>query len=214
MLLALTLLAYPAAVFLLLEQTGPLALAAVFAAVAGLRLLLARHLSARAIIFGLAAVVTLCIATVALQSIVAVKLYPAAFSAAVAIWCAYTLSAPPSGIQRLLNTAHKSWAHLPVRARKHIPLLNPVSAESMPPSIAQLSYMRGLTQVWLGFFVVNTVIAAVTALVLSTATWALYTGIGSYLLVAVLLMAELVYRPIYQRRHEQSPKEAVVDGVG
>lgn len=205
MLLAVALLAYPAAVFLLLERAGPLALTALFALVAGLRLLLARHLSTQSVTLGLLAIGALCIAAVLLRSILAVQLYPVGLSLAAALWCGYTLISPPSAIERLLAMANASRAKLPARLRQHIPLArsgeSATSSGLVPPSAAQLIYMRRLTLVWLAFFLLNGSIATYTAFSTTTATWALYNGFISYLLVGLLLGVELLYRPIYQRRH-------------
>ncbi len=56
MLLALALLAYPLAVYLLIDTLSPIALAGVLALVTTVRLVLAKHMSKRATALGLAAV--------------------------------------------------------------------------------------------------------------------------------------------------------------
>ena len=40
---------------------------------------------------------------------------------------------------------------------------------------------------------------------MSTGAWALYNGCISYLLIGVLLLLEMAYRGVYQRRHEPDP---------
>lgn len=59
---------------------------------------------------------------------------------------------------------------------------------------AAVAYTRRVTQVWCGFFVFNGSLALVTALWASTATWALYNGLLSYLLMGNLLGAEWLVR--------------------
>lgn len=200
-LLALALLAYPLAVFLLIDRVSPLALAGLLALVTAIRLLLAKHLSKRAIALGLVAVAGLCIAIALRQDANAIKLYPVVLNGAGALWCAYTLINPPNAIERLLNILNKSRAGLPARMRERIPF----DTNGLAPSDVQLVYLRRLTALWLGYFVVNATASAATAVFASTAIWALYTGIVGYLLAGVLLAGEFFYRPYYQLKHEADP---------
>jgi len=61
-----------------------------------------------------------------------------------------------------------------------------------PP--AAVRYTRRVTQVWCGFFVVNGLVAAATALWGSTATWTLYNGLLSYIAMGVLMGCEWLVR--------------------
>ena len=61
-----------------------------------------------------------------------------------------------------------------------------------PP--AAVVYTRRVTQVWCGFFVVNGLIAAATALWASTATWTLYNGLLSYVVMGALMGGEWLVR--------------------
>jgi len=200
-LLALALLAYPLAVYFLIDRLSPLALAGLFALVSGARLLLATQVSRRAIGLGLFAIVVLCIATFVLQDTSAIKLYPVVLSSCGALWCSYTLVTPPSAIERLLNAINKSRAGLPARLRDRIPF----DTQGLVPSVAQRTYMNRLTMAWLAFFVANALVSAATAVSASTATWSLYNGLISYALAGALLLAEFIYRPFYQRKHEGEP---------
>lgn len=87
-------------------------------------------------------------------------------------------------------------------------LLTPVSAiermarlrgQDFPP-VAQ-AYMRTVTQVWCGFFTVNGLIALATALWASAATWSLYTGVISYVLMGILFCGEYMVRLRFKRVH-------------
>jgi len=61
-----------------------------------------------------------------------------------------------------------------------------------PP--AAVAYTRRVTQVWCGFFVVNGLIAAATALWASAAVWALYNGLLSYVAMGALRGGEWLVR--------------------
>jgi len=63
------------------------------------------------------------------------------------------------------------------------------------------AYMRKVTQVWCGFFVINGAIAFGTALWASEAVWSLYTGVISYALMALLFGAEYLVRLRFKRLH-------------
>lgn|GEM_PF-3280560 len=206
--LAIALLCFPAAVFLMADRAPPFVIACLFAAIAGPRLLLAKHLGRSAIVLGLCALIALCIVTAAAQNYFAVKLYPAAISAAAALWCAYTLMVPPTAIGRLLTTINRSTSGLPARVRERIPLAQGSNGE-MDPSPAQQRYMRGLTGVWMTFFACNAAYSLYTAVVFSTGVWALYNGVASYLLIALIVLLEILYRPFYQRRFGNQASDAL-----
>jgi uncharacterized membrane protein len=55
-------------------------------------------------------------------------------------------------------------------------------------------YLRTVTWVWCGFFVVNIVVSVVLALGSTLAAWTFYNGIIAYVLVGCLLGGERVYR--------------------
>ena len=63
------------------------------------------------------------------------------------------------------------------------------------------AYVRRVTQLWCGFFVLNAAIAAYTALHSSWEIWTLYNGFIAYLLVGLLIVGELVFRHFYKRAH-------------
>lgn len=57
-----------------------------------------------------------------------------------------------------------------------------------------VAYCRAVTAVWCVFFVLNGGVVAWLAIYASTATWAFYTGFVAYILIGVLLAAEVAYR--------------------
>jgi len=205
--LAIALLAYPAAVFFLVDRASPFVLACLFTAIAGPRLLLATNLTKQAIAIGLVGLAVLCVVTALAQNYFAVKLYPAAISAAAAGWCAYTIIVPPTAIGRLLTIIHRSTSGLPKHIRERIPLARG-SDEEMEPSAVQQIYLRGLTAVWMTFFAANAIVSLYIAVAHSTGAWALYSGIISYLLIALVIGLEILYRPFYQRRFDSDATDA------
>jgi uncharacterized membrane protein len=62
----------------------------------------------------------------------------------------------------------------------------------LPP--AAVAYTRRVTQVWCGFFVVNGLAAAATALWASAGVWALYNGLLSYVAMGLLMGGEWLVR--------------------
>jgi len=57
-----------------------------------------------------------------------------------------------------------------------------------------VAYCRTVTKVWCGFFVLNGVIALVTALWTDRMTWALYNGFVAYVLIGCLFAVEYIVR--------------------
>lgn len=70
---------------------------------------------------------------------------------------------------------------------------------NLPP--AAIIYTRRVTQVWCGFFIVNASISFAIQLWASPATWSLYNGVISYLLIGLLFGGEYLVRLRYKRRH-------------
>lgn len=61
-------------------------------------------------------------------------------------------------------------------------------------SVEKSAYMRAVTQLWCGFFVVNMMISALSWYCASAAVWALYNGLISYILMGILFATEYIYR--------------------
>jgi uncharacterized membrane protein len=68
-----------------------------------------------------------------------------------------------------------------------------VRRPSMSPRI--VPYLRHVTIVWTGFFLLNAAIAAATVVSGSIKLWTIYNGFVSYLLIGALLLGEFVMRP-------------------
>lgn len=123
----------------------------------------------------LSVVLLLCALAVMLPSLAGhgstmLKLYPALVSLALLLTFSATLIWPPTLIERI------------ARARE----------PDLPPRA--VAYTRRVTQVWCGFFVINAAISLWTVWHASDAIWALYNGLISYVLMGLLMTAELLVR--------------------
>ena len=63
-------------------------------------------------------------------------------------------------------------------------------------SPARARHCRAVTRVWCGFFVGNALVTTAFALAAPVAWWAFYTGVLSYVAIALLFAAEYVVRRI------------------
>jgi uncharacterized membrane protein len=78
--------------------------------------------------------------------------------------------------------------HGPSMIEKFARLGNP----NLPPGAVR--HTLRVTQVWCAFFALNGVFSAYTALYWSRASWSLYNGAIAYVLIGVLLVAEVIWR--------------------
>lgn len=102
--------------------------------------------------------------------------YPTLVSGLMCVIFGYTLSKPPSMIERFAR------------------LMEP----EFPPEA--VIYCRKVTMIWCGFFVVNGSIALVTALLGDIKIWTLYNGFISYLLMGLLFGIEYLVRRSVKRK--------------
>lgn len=105
------------------------------------------------------------------------KLYPVLVNAVLLGIFGYSLVSPPSAVERI--------------ARLREP--------DLPPEA--VGYTRRVTQIWCAFFIVNGLIALVTAVWASPAVWSLYNGVIAYLLMGMLMGGEYLCRLRFRRRH-------------
>ena len=82
---------------------------------------------------------------------------------------------------------------------------------NFPP--AAIAYTRRVTQVWCGFFVVNGLIAAATALWASAGVWALYNGLLSYAAMGLLMGGEWLVRRRVRGRIAAADRARQGDGA-
>ncbi|MFK7914334.1 MAG: hypothetical protein AB8B93_10505 [Pseudomonadales bacterium] len=178
-LLAIAFIAFPMALLLWLEHLPANAFVGLFGLLAGARLCLAERLGIRLRTLGCLGIAAFCALAWYQEELGLLKIYPVLMSLGGASYGIYTLINPPSAIERLAR------------------------ATGMTVDATGARYTRGVTWMWVAFFVLNAAVAGYTALATSTSTWALYNGLVSYLIIAVLFAGEYVFRGYYRRQHGQ-----------
>jgi uncharacterized membrane protein len=165
--LTLATAAYPLVVYFGFGRWDPLWLALALAA-----LLALRAWSGGDAVWLLAGVLALLLgATASLAGTwVPLKLYPVMVSAVLLAVFAASVLRPPTVVERI--------------ARLREP--------DLPP--AGVAYTRRVTVAWCGFFVVNGLASAATAVWASEAVWLLYNGLIAYLLIAAFFAGEWLVR--------------------
>jgi len=172
------LVVYPFVVFLLLENAGVRWLAAFLAVAALVRSFvtdLGRTTSGR---LSAVAVLVFLGLTFIVSSERLLLLYPVFISAAGLIVFAGSLLYPPTIIERL-----SAAAGYPV------------------PEYAG-GYIRIVTLVWCGFFLMNALASGYLAFNGSLRHWSLYNGFWSYAIMGLLFAGEYIVRQFYKRGHE------------
>ena len=170
--IALAAVTYPLLLWLLLDHLPGGALIAVFACLVVARLML---LDLRPWQRAVAVSVALGFCLVAVwsaqsdASLQVLRLYPVLVSLAGGIWFAWTLSTDSPAAARLARLA----------------------GMTIPPE--RDGYLRVVTGIWVAFFVANAGVSAWTT-GQSPAVWALYNGLISYLLMAILFAGEYLVR--------------------
>ncbi|EYC51164.1 AMP-dependent synthetase [Hylemonella gracilis str. Niagara R] len=179
LLLALLTCAYPLLIYISLGHVAPHWLALLLTAMALLRAAATRE---RHWLMAALGALLLAGATAASGNFLPLKFYPVLVNAVLLFVFTWSLRHPPSVIERLAR----------------------LTEPALPP--AGVAYTRGLTQVWCGFFIVNGLLALVTALWPQQAhgdeLWALYNGLIAYLLMGSLFAGEWLLRPRLRRRFE------------
>jgi uncharacterized membrane protein len=160
-------LAYPLLVYAALGRCSPRWLALLLAVLAALRAALARQPFWWAVAGGAA---VLALAGLLANALAPLKLYPVLVNAVLLAVFGASLRWPPSAIERIARLRHPD---LPPRG---------------------VAYTRRVTWVWCGFFMVNGVLALITALWASARIWALYNGLIAYGLMGLLFAGEWLVR--------------------
>ncbi len=117
----------------------------------------------------------LIILTVITQKPEFVKLYPVIMNLFLLISFSYTLVKPPAMIFRFALLKDPGLAESPERGKAE-------------------RYCRGVTFIWLVFFLINGSIALLTALFFSNWIWSLYNGMISYLCMGLIFVIEFIVR--------------------
>ena len=179
---SLVTLLYPLAIWLGHGRVEPRLLALLLVLAAATRLP-ALKLS-RASRWWLAGALLLAAVAIWNNALLPLKLYPVLVNLGMLTVFGYSLYAPPTMIERM--------------ARLSDPAL---------PAYA-VAYTRRVTQVWCGFFVINGMLALLTAVWASAAIWSLYNGVLAYVLMGCLFAGEYLVRIVVRRRHRQLAVQA------
>jgi uncharacterized membrane protein len=164
----LAVMAYPFAVYFGLGRFSPRIMIAGLLALLSLRMYRTPHGRGRLpyLVGGVGVVII-----AARSPSVGLRAYPILISLTLASVFAYSLLRPPTIIEQIARMR-----------RPH-----------MPPRI--VAYLRHVTIVWTGFFLLNAAISAATVVSGSIKLWTLYNGFVSYLIIGAILAGELMLRP-------------------
>ncbi|WP_170145529.1 COG4648 family protein [Salinimonas sediminis] len=124
-----------------------------------------------------AIVVLFCAAIILLDSTILLKCYPVMMSASMGLLFLASLNDKQSLIERFAS----------------------VGGKQLPPEAS--GYLRRLSLTWGTLLLLNALVAAWTAWYGSLAMWTLYNGLLFYVFIAVFIIAELVYRQYYKKKH-------------
>jgi uncharacterized membrane protein len=164
----LAVMGYPFAVYFGLGRFSPRIMVAGLLGLLGLKIFRGGNVRGRLpYMIGAAGVIVIA----ARSPLVGLRAYPILISVTLAAVFGYSLVRPPTIIEQI------------VRMRR----------PHMPPRI--VPYLRNVTMVWTGFFLLNATISAATAVSGSIKLWTLYNGFISYLIIGALLIGEFVIRP-------------------
>ena len=124
-----------------------------------------------------ALVMVFCAAIILLDSTILLKCYPVMMSTGTGLLFLASLRDEQSLIERFARAGGRQ-----------------------PPPEAT-SYLRRLSLAWGILLLLNAVVAAWTAWYGSLAMWTLYNGLLFYVFIAVFVLAELLYRQYYKKKH-------------
>lgn len=177
LLAALIALAYPILVYVGIEHFGPLFFALLLFAMALIRFCASLGRADLPQILTLVAAALFSLVLAITGNATLLRLYPVMMSAAVALLFGISLTREQTVIEGLARRAGKS---ITPQAR---------------------IYIRKLTAIWVILLLINAAVALYLALYASLGQWAFYTGFLSYVLIALVSGAELLYRRYYISRY-------------
>lgn len=174
-------IAYPLLVYAGIQHVSPAIFALILATLATIKLVAARGQGSRGIT-GTEWALLLITLVYSLALLIAnnellLKLYPVLISSCAALLFALSLRAPESVIERMARMA----------------------GETITPRAK--AYTRTLTGIWSLLLVGNALIALYQALFASLKSWALYSGLLSYLFFGLFFAAEYTYRRYYINKY-------------
>jgi uncharacterized membrane protein len=176
-LIGFVLLLYPLAVYLGLQVLVPWKISAVLLVILLIRFCLFpadRQWSKALVGIG----VLYCVFAIWQNSELSLRLYPVGVNFCLFLLFSLSLVYPPPVIERLARLQHPNL------------------------SIQGISHTRKVTQVWSAFFIINGLIAAVTAFWANFFWWSLYNGFIAYVLMGLLMGTEYLIRIRMQAREQ------------
>lgn len=177
LLLVVSVIAYPLVVYLNIEKIAPGWYAGVLLFFVVLRFAVSGNdKGPKGWLLPVSAAV-FCIMVMLYDSVIMLKFYPVLMNAGMGLIFIASLADSQTLIEKFARAAGKK-----------------------PPQAAA-GYLRTLTLCWGVLLLFNGAIAAYTAWFTSTATWALYNGLISYLLIGCFVLLELGYRELYKKKH-------------
>lgn len=121
--------------------------------------------------------ILLCFVAFIINSPTMIKLYPAFMSFTLLTVFIHSLFSPPSIITSIAQG---------------------LSKERLPEEA--VNYTRKVTMAWCLFFLLNGVVAILTATEFSMKVWTLYNGFISYMIMGTLFLGEIIFRFFSKRR--------------
>ncbi|MGI9287734.1 MAG: hypothetical protein ACR2P1_20285 [Pseudomonadales bacterium] len=161
--------AYPLLIYFGLQVTAPRMLVLLLLLMAGLRWLAWNDEEKGFLLYWLAAILIVVVATLITGSTLGLLFYPLLMNLVFLTFFAISLYKPPTVVETI---ARKQHGELPVEA---------------------VSYTRKVTMMWCLFFILNGSVSLWTAF-LSREVWVLYNGLIAYLLMALVMGAEYLVR--------------------
>lgn len=182
LILVLVSIAYPLLVYLGIQHISPALFALVLAVLAVAKYIASRSRGQTQHYAELTLMMVVLVYSLTLliaDSELLLKLYPVLISLCVALFFALSLRAPESLIERIARLAGENITR---RAK---------------------AYTRVLTGIWAGLLIGNALIALYLALFASLKSWALYSGLLSYVFFGLFFAVEYLYRRYYINKYRE-----------
>lgn len=177
LLLIVSVIAYPLVVYLHIDKVAPGWYAGVLLLLVVLRFAVSGGANGRKDWLLPVSVTIFCILVMLYDSVTMLKFYPVLMNVGMGLMFIASLADSQTLIEKFARAGGKK-----------------------PPSAAT-GYLRTLTLCWGVLLLLNGLVAAYTAWFTSMATWALYNGLISYLLIGGFVLLELGYRGFYKKKH-------------
>ena len=189
-LFTLLFLGYPALVYFGTLHFSPRIVSLIIILCLILRLILSSENRLAKIVFPATLIgLTLCVVSALLDNEVYIQYLPVIYSGLFFLAFSATILHPPSMIE--------------VFARAIAPRL----------SLAEISYCKTITFIWILFFAINGLISAITVCCATFKFWAYYNGFVSYIVMFLIFTSEFLYRHWKFRRYVGLPTDRVLKKI-